>query len=314
MNSLRPAPAATFLDGAVQPGAIGAWECNLANNALTWTDGVYDLFGLRRGSEIYRSSTLDLYEESSRREMERLRASAIREGRGFALDCRIVTAAGEKRWMRLVVGVGHQNGRPFRIFGSKQDITAEKELWTGLSARARGEPLTSVTARSGLGDALRHVQPGHDAASARIALVIFSIDGFGPLLDRFGKVSGGVLERCLAERLKRVFPDSLSIEKAGEGSFTVLLRMPGDRRHLQAALNGMRPLLCRPVPHGALVLDFTLSIGASLGTPERCRAPQELLAEAEAALLVAGTAGGNCVNIFDGPIARPRFAGSSAPA
>lgn len=314
MNSLRPGPAAPLLDRAAHPGAIGAWECNLANETLNWTDGVYDLFGLRRGGDIDRRSTLDLYEESSRREMERLRANAIREGQGFALDCRIRTATGEKRWMRLVVGVGYQHGRPVRIFGSKQDVTAEKGLWEGLSNLARSEPLAGVTTRTGLVDALRHVQPGHDAASARIALVIFSIDGFGSLLDRFGKVAGGVLERCIAERLKRVFPDALSIEKAGEGSFTVLLRMPGERRYLQAALNGMRPLLCRPVPHGALVLDFTLSIGAALGTPERCRAPQELLAEAEAALLVAGTNGGNCVNIFDGPLARPRFASRLASA
>lgn len=309
MISLRPTPAAPLMDRATQSSAIGAWECNLSNEALSWTDGVYDLFGLSRGSTIYRSATLDLYEASSRSEMERLRATAIREGRGFALDCRIRTAAGEKRWMRLVVGVGYQHGRPVRVFGSKQDVTAEKGLWTGLCTQARSEPLTGVTARPGLVDALRHVQPGQDHGSERIALVIFAIDGFRSLMDRFGKIAGGALERYVAERLKRLFPDALSTEKAGEGIFTLLLRMPGERRYLQAALEGMRPLLCRPIQHGALVLDFTVSIGATLGAPERSRTQQEFLAEAEAALLVAGTNGGNCVRIFDGPVAAPRLEG-----
>ena len=27
-----------------KPSSIGAWECNLANVSLSWTDGVYDLF------------------------------------------------------------------------------------------------------------------------------------------------------------------------------------------------------------------------------------------------------------------------------
>ena len=49
----------------------------------------------------------------------------------------------------------------------------------------------------------------------------------------------------------------------------LLLRMPGDRHYLQTALEGMRTLLCRPIPHGALVLNFTLSIGGALGMPER---------------------------------------------
>ena len=63
--------------------AIGAWECNLANHSLIWTDGVYDLFGLPRGSTVQRSSILDLYEEGSRGEMERMRGSVIRNGGAF---------------------------------------------------------------------------------------------------------------------------------------------------------------------------------------------------------------------------------------
>jgi hypothetical protein len=30
----------------------GCWECNLADNSLIWSGGVYDLFGLPRGAAI----------------------------------------------------------------------------------------------------------------------------------------------------------------------------------------------------------------------------------------------------------------------
>lgn len=302
MNSLQPSPATRPLyERAAQAAAIGAWECHLAKETLTWTDGVYDLFGLRRGSEIQRSSILDLYEERSRREMNQLRSSAIGSGQDFALDCRIIAADGEKRWMRLVVGVGYQQGRPYRIFGSKQDVTAEKGLWQALSCAAGTEPLSGLAPRHGLTEALQRFRPEHNRE--RIALVLFAIDGFETIRERFGRAAGGAVDRCVAERLKRLFSDALAIEHVGEGAYCLLLRMPGDRHYLQKALETTRTLLCRPVPHGALVLRFTLSIGGALGAQERGRTPQDVFAEADAALHVAGSSGGNCVRVFDGPVA-----------
>lgn len=105
---------------------IGVWECDLATEALTWTDGVYDLFELPRGSPLERARIVALYDEESRREMERLRAAAISDGGSFALDIRIRTAKGNERWLRLTADIERENGVSVRIFGTKQDITDEK--------------------------------------------------------------------------------------------------------------------------------------------------------------------------------------------
>ena len=105
---------------------IGVWECDLATEALTWTDGVYDLFELPRGAPLERAAIVALYDEESRREMERLRAEAVRDGGSFSLDILIRTARGNERWIRLTADVEREDGRPVRIFGTKQDITAEK--------------------------------------------------------------------------------------------------------------------------------------------------------------------------------------------
>lgn len=165
MNSQQLTAATQPLyDRAVAAAAVGAWECNLANESLSWTDGVYDLFGLHRGSAIYRSATLDLYEERSRREMNQLRSKAISTGQGFALDCRIKSANGDKRWMRLIVGVGYEHGRPIRIFGSKQDVTAEKGLWSETAALVRANATTNLTARRSFTDAVRQFRQERDAS------------------------------------------------------------------------------------------------------------------------------------------------------
>jgi len=299
-------------DRAVAGAALGAWECNLSNESLSWTDGVYDLFGLKRGSAIYRSATLDLYEERSRREMNQLRSRAISTGQGFALDCRIRAATGEKRWMRLLVGVGHQHGRPLRIFGSKQDVTAEKGLWAELAGLSRSEPVTGHAIPRGFAETLREIRHDHRRTSDRFALAIFRIDRFASLVEETGKAAGETLSRCVVERLKRLFPDALAIEDAGPGAFLLLLQMPGDRHYLGSVLDGTRRLLCRPVSHGALVLDVRLSIGATLLTADGYRQQHEILAEAEAALHVAGMAGGDCARVYDGPVTAIRARAASA--
>jgi len=297
------AAAKPLYERSLAPAALGAWECNLANETLSWTDGVYDLFGLQRGSEIYRKATLDLYEERSRREMEQHRSAAIRTGQGFALDCRIRAASGEKRWMRLIVGVGYQHGRPVRILGSKQDVTAEKGLWSGIAALTRAESPAGLAARRSFTDALRQFRHERGREPERFALTIFEIDRFPAIVENYGRTAADDVVRSFGERLHRLFPDALAIDQTAPGAFALLLRMPGDKGYLASMLTGTRKLLCRPMPRGNLVIDFTLSIGAALLTPEGYREQNEIFAEAEAALHVAGMAGGDCVRVFDGPVA-----------
>lgn len=128
---------------------IGVWECDLETEALTWTDGVYDLFELPRGSPIGRAETLALYDEESRREMERLRARTIRDGGSFSLDIHIRTAKGNERWLRLTADVERENGRSVRIFGTKQDISAERAALD--KVRALQAELIHLSRRSAMG-------------------------------------------------------------------------------------------------------------------------------------------------------------------
>jgi PAS domain-containing protein len=80
----------------------GCWECDLKDNKLTWSGGVYDIFGLQRWAPVRREEAVALYSERSRTIMERLRAHAIRHRRGFTVDVEILPATGERRWIRLI--------------------------------------------------------------------------------------------------------------------------------------------------------------------------------------------------------------------
>src|SRR5579864_8715381 len=109
-------------DQALNIARIGAWECELETERLTWTAGVYDIFGFPMGNPLRRASIVDLYVDESRRNMELARAEVIRSGQAVTLDTEIRTWRGERRWMRLSIDTVREAERPTRIFGSKQDI------------------------------------------------------------------------------------------------------------------------------------------------------------------------------------------------
>lgn len=97
----------------------GCWECDLADDSLLWSGGVYDIFGLPRGAQITRAETIGLYSEDSRAVMERLRAYAIKHRRGFTLDVEIRAAIGDLRWMRLIAVPICEGDRTVRLQGLK---------------------------------------------------------------------------------------------------------------------------------------------------------------------------------------------------
>jgi two-component system sensor kinase FixL len=107
-------------------GRIGVWECDLATEALSWTDMVYDLFDIPRGTPLERTRVLERYEPESRATLERVRAEAIRNGTGFVCDVCVHTPSGAARWIRITADVEREDGRPVRIFGTKQDVTGER--------------------------------------------------------------------------------------------------------------------------------------------------------------------------------------------
>ena len=106
--------------GALGVHHAGLWECSLPDEALIWSGGVYDLFGLARGVPITRGCAVSHYCEDSRVKLERLRTHAIKERRGFTLDAEIhARAVGERRRIRIVAAPVCAGDTVVRLVGIK---------------------------------------------------------------------------------------------------------------------------------------------------------------------------------------------------
>ena len=97
----------------------GVWHCDLADNRLSWTDAIYDLFDLPRGSDVARAEAVAHYCEASRAAMERLRAHGIAHRRGFTLDVEIGPARARTRWIRLIAAPVCDGDRVVALHGIK---------------------------------------------------------------------------------------------------------------------------------------------------------------------------------------------------
>lgn len=285
---------------------IGAWECDLATERLIWTEGVHRLFEFPTDVPLRRQATVDLYLDESRRDMERMRAEVIRSGQGFQLDAQIKTCRGEQRWMRLSVGVERENGAAIRLFGTKQDITADRNALDEMRSRAERDPLTGLANRAlfdavysrVIGDTIHH---GHVSA-----LVLIDLDRFKSINDTLGHLAGDACLGEIAARLRRTFRGAALIARLGGDEFGVLLAAPLGPARIERMLAQAANALCQPFIWNGLRLDISCSIGAALiGRPHR-RAISDLFAEADCALYAAKAAGRNNVQVFgDDRLCRP---------
>ena len=107
------------------PALAAAWQCDLSSDQLTWSGGVFDLFGIARGDAIDRRATLEFYMPESRIKLDRLRGEALATCGSFTFEAQIRRVDGELRWMRVSADVQKVDGRAAVLYGTKRDITAE---------------------------------------------------------------------------------------------------------------------------------------------------------------------------------------------
>ncbi|WP_245259121.1 putative bifunctional diguanylate cyclase/phosphodiesterase [Salinarimonas rosea] len=279
---------------------VGVWECALPDERLTWTDGVYDIFELPRGTPVTRARAVRHYDPASLAELDRLRSRAIREQAGFTLDARITTARGAARWMRITATVESEGGVPVRIFGMKQDITEEKTLQDRTRFLAECDVLTGLSNRGRFQAALA-APIDSDAGGAR-ALLLVDLDGFKDVNDTFGHAAGDACLVAIAERLRAACGAAALVARIGGDEFAVLL-VGRDRAAVEDAAGdlGRRIVAAarEPIRHAGRSYEIGASVGIAV-----CAGPDgapcaDLQGEADLALYAAKAAGKDRVVRFD---------------
>lgn len=133
-------PSGTFLFGHVfrsapdltkarDDPANGYWRCDIAEeDRLTWSEKVYELFGLPSGVPVERDWAVDRYSEKSKSALKRVRTFALNRKFGFILDAAIKPEGARNRWIRILAVPILADGRVVGLHGLKRALSGPHAL------------------------------------------------------------------------------------------------------------------------------------------------------------------------------------------
>ncbi|MBP1862347.1 sensor domain-containing diguanylate cyclase [Rhizobium herbae] len=281
-----------IFDRSSAAARLGVWQCSLPDNALEWTDVVYDIFDLPRGSILDRSEIVKCYSEASARNLNTLRSKAIAERNGFTMDAEIITAMGNRRWIRITATVECEDAKPVRIFGIKQDITDEKITKDRTQYLAAFDVMTGLANRAQFQSKLGEFCDDYGRGDTPRALILVDLDGFKTLNDTFGHSAGDDCLRETARHLERVCTQAALIARIGGDEFAILVNENRDSVS-NVARNIVRALY-RPVHLEGRQVQIGASVGIAFMDGST---PSELFKKADVALYAAKAAGRNTFEI-----------------
>ncbi len=139
-----------FLERTNGAAGVGGWELDIATGRLVWSAETRRLHDLPDDVEPDVDSALQFYAPSGRPAIAAAVERALAEGTPWDLELPLVSYTGRKFWARAVGDVVLEQGRPVRLVGAFQDITARKQAEIALAGTLR---LMETTLRS-IGDAV----------------------------------------------------------------------------------------------------------------------------------------------------------------
>ncbi|NVK87635.1 MAG: PAS domain S-box protein [Gammaproteobacteria bacterium] len=152
---------------------IGAWELNLFDNNLYWSNMTKKIHEVDESYVPNVSTAINFYKEGySRDTIERLVERCVEHGEPYEVELQIVTAKGRDLWV-LAKGDGEfVNGECRRIFGSFQDIDQRKRAEIEARKTAKmNQAIAELTVD-------KHVQAGEiDTTKQKIVSLVAKVLG-----------------------------------------------------------------------------------------------------------------------------------------
>ena len=283
-----------LLDLVLRSGDLGMWDLHVTSGRWTINAREHQMLGLQAAeATAERIDWRDLIYSDDWPTLEAALETHLATGSPFyEATIRMRHRAGHWIWVLSRAVVLHKNaaGRPIRIIGTHEDITARKDIQRTLDLLARTDALTGLANRRHLEERMDEVMARARRASLPGALLRIDIDRFRGINETFGHAGGDAVLRQFAARLRACVREIDLVARDVDDVFVVVLEgLSGEDQSRSVAaeiLTGM----ALPFRAGANDIAVSTCIGITLfsGVGESTEAVIERASGALAAAKAAG--------------------------
>jgi diguanylate cyclase (GGDEF)-like protein/PAS domain S-box-containing protein len=258
--------------------------------------------GLRRGTlEGPASAWLDLIHPFDRDRYRAALDAVIEQRRGrIAQDFHLRSGTGTHHWYRLkarpVIG---SDGEVIRIVGTLADVTDSKTAEERLLHDAVHDNLTGLPNRQLFYDRLDAAltYAGHNEAIRPTVLVI-DLDRFKQINEAVGHSAGDSILLTLSRRLGRLLKPQDTLARIAGDEFAVILLSEREPDRIIAFADMIRRAVNTPITYAEREIFLTASLGLALHDPQIAARREEVLKNAEIAMVHAKRQGGDRIEVF----------------
>jgi two-component system, sensor histidine kinase and response regulator len=141
----------SLMEQMSQLARIGAWEVDLVNQKINWSDMTKEIHEVDKDYEPDLDTAINFYKEGeSRNKIEKLIEKSMSAGTPYNEELQLVTAKGNEIWVAAKGESEFKDGECVRMFGSFQDISQKKETEQALVAQNRRFSLAADSAGIGV--------------------------------------------------------------------------------------------------------------------------------------------------------------------
>ncbi|MBI2398252.1 MAG: EAL domain-containing protein [Xanthomonadales bacterium] len=282
--------------------SIGGWHYDFLRKRMYGSPELHRLLELPRGQELDREAVYAVFVPGDRDRLRNAMDSARLRSEPFDLELRVVTASGQRRWLRVIGQPQSPRGTADSVIGTAQDITSRKRQEEQLRRQALTDPLTGLSNRDALMRALAlaldEAPPG-----AGPALLYVDLDRFKVINDLLGHAAGDGLLVAAAQRLRTCVGANTLLARFGGDEFMAMIAPCADESVAREMAMRVTRAFAEPFPHSGEEFSITASVGIA-HYPQDGATIQQLINHADAAMFDAKRRGRNNWQAFSPALAR----------
>ncbi len=222
-----------------------------------------------------------------------------RRGR-INLDFRLKTADGHYYWYALkarpVVG---SDGEVVRVVGTLGDVTDSKTAEERILHDAVHDNLTGLPNRRLYLDRLdAALTLSQSDESVRPTVIVLDIDRFKQVNESIGLPAGDSILLAMARRLGRLLKPQDTLARVTGDQFGLILLSEKEPERITVVADTIRRIITSPVVFGDREIFLTASLGIALPDPTARSRGEDVLRNAEIAMMHAKRLGGDRIEVF----------------